>query len=127
MMTRSLRGGIVLALGMSLSSLIACSGEQTQTNRPAVSDEDRATESAAAPADLSRAEFRVEGMTCGGCAIGTRAALKKLQGVEDAGASYEDSRAWALYHPAKITPEEMMAAIRELGYTPTLAGVQAQS
>lgn len=127
MMPRSLRGAIVLVLGMSLSSLIACSGEQTQANRPAVRDEDRSIESAAASAGFSRAEFKVEGMTCGGCAIGTRAALKKLEGVEDAGASYEDSRAWALYDPAKITPEEMMAAIRELGYTPTLAGVQAQS
>ena len=69
---------------------------------------------------LARVEFHVEGMTCGGCVIGTRAALKKLDGVQDADASYESSSAWARYDPAKVTPERMIAAIRELGYTATV-------
>jgi copper chaperone CopZ len=77
-------------------------------------------ESQATPAQFVRADFHVEGMTCGGCAVGTRAALRKLDGVTDAGASYEDSRAWATYDPSRIRPERMMAAIWELGYTPTL-------
>jgi copper chaperone CopZ len=66
----------------------------------------------------------VAGVDCGGCVIGTRAALRKLEGVQQADASYDDATgkgtAWALYDPAKVTPERMMAAIRELGYTPTL-------
>jgi copper chaperone len=70
-----------------------------------------------APAQLARVRFHVEGMTCGGCVIGTRVALKRLDGVREADASYEDSSAWALYDPAKVTPERMMAAIGELGYT----------
>lgn len=57
--------------------------------------------------------------------LGTRAALKKLEGVRNADASYDDATgqgaAWALYDPARTTPERMMATIRELGYTPTLA------
>ena len=57
--------------------------------------------------------------------IGTRAALRKLDGVQQADASYDDATskgtAWALYDPSKVTPERMMAAIRELGYTPTPA------
>lgn len=81
-------------------------------------------ESESTPVELVRAEFHVEGMTCGGCAVGTRAALRKLTGVTDAGASYEDSRAWAAYDPARVRPEGMMAAIRELGYTPTLVSHQ---
>lgn len=76
-----------------------------------------------ATAPLVRVDFNVEGMDCGGCVIGTRAALQKLEGVEEADASYEDATgrgaAWALYDPTKVTPERMMAAIRELGYTPT--------
>lgn len=75
----------------------------------------------ASSVQLARVEFHVEGMTCGGCVIGTRAALKKLDGVQDAGASYENSNAWAQYDPAKVTPERMIAAIRELGYTATVA------
>lgn len=80
-----------------------------------------ARETQAARAQLVRADFRVQGMTCGGCAVGTRTALRKLDGVADAGASYEDSRAWATYDSARVAPEQMMAAIRELGYTPELA------
>jgi copper chaperone CopZ len=74
----------------------------------------------ASSVQLARVEFHVEGMTCGGCVIGTRAALKKLDGVQDANASYENSSAWARYDPAKVTPEQMIAAIRELGYTATV-------
>lgn len=97
----------------------ACSGDvrEVRENRIAeagTGEPDAATE------QLVRAEFHVEGMTCGGCALGTRAALRKLDGVTDAGASYEDSRAWATYEPSRIRPGRMMAAIRELGYTPTL-------
>lgn len=82
-------------------------------------------------AQLVRADFAVEGMDCGGCVIGTRAALRKLDGVEQADASYEDATgrgtAWAMYDPTKVTPERLMAAIRELGYTPTLVDAGAQS
>ena len=55
--------------------------------------------------------------------------IEHIDGVENADASYDDATgkgtAWAMYDPAKVTPERMMAAIRELGYTPT--PVQSQS
>lgn len=76
------------------------------------------------PAELARVDFAVDGMTCGGCAVATRAALKKLDGVQDAGAEYDEKTeagtAWALYTPSEVTPERMMEAIRELGYKPQL-------
>lgn len=100
----------------------ACSGgaaEQANAAQPANAVSPQAT-AAASSAQLSRVEFHVDGMTCGGCVIGTRAALKKLDGVQDADASYEDSSAWALYDPAKVTPERMISAISELGYTATV-------
>ncbi|HET7275869.1 MAG TPA: cation transporter [Longimicrobiaceae bacterium] len=112
-----------------LSGIAACSGgEATAKNSAATAEvESIAASPAAIPADFARVEFAVEGMTCGGCEIGTRMALEKLDGVEDAGASYEDSRAWAFYDPSKVTPERMMAAIRELGYTPTRVESAVQS
>lgn len=104
-----------------LPGITACSGGEATAHDTAAPAEVESVRASVLtnPAGLVRAEFKVEGMTCGGCAIGTQMALEKLEGVEDAGASYEESRAWALYDPAKVTPERMMAAIRELGYTPT--------
>ena len=80
-------------------------------------------EAPATPATLARADFDVQGMDCGGCVIGTRAVLGRLEGVREADATYDAATgkgtAWALYDPAKVTPERMMAAIKELGYTAT--------
>lgn len=79
--------------------------------------------------DWVRVDFSVQGMDCAGCVIGTRAALKRLDGVKEAGASFgslEASTAWAVYDPARVTPERMMAAIRELGYTPAISPEGAQ-
>ncbi|CAN5800429.1 hypothetical protein BH23GEM7_BH23GEM7_20820 [soil metagenome] len=105
----------------------ACSDEPAEANPSAgVPSEVAATGTSAEviPAGLARVDFDVAGMDCGGCVLGTRAALRKLEGVQKADASYADATgqgtAWALYDPAKVSPERMMSAIRELGYTPTL-------
>jgi copper chaperone CopZ len=90
----------------------ACSPEGAQTG--AASSAARAV-----PAGLARAEFTVKGMTCGGCEIGTRTVLAALDGVSEAGASYESGRAWAVYDPAKVSPAQMIAAIGTLKYTAT--------
>lgn len=124
------------ALGTSLL-FSACSAESDASAGADMPAEVPATDAAApaadaaasaggqAPAKLARIDFDVAGMDCGGCVIGTRTALRKLDGVQTADASYDDATdrgtAWALYDPAKVTPERMMAAIRELGYTPTVA------
>lgn len=122
----------VLTVGIFATFLLlsACAEEQTEAGSPAVASETTAASaSAATPAALARAEFDVQGMDCGGCVIGTRAALKKVDGVQQADAAY-DSRtgkgtAWALYDPAKVNPDRLMAAIRELGYTPTQLPTQS--
>lgn len=125
--SRALLCGALVALPL----LSACSDDGGEANASAPTSETAAAVAStpAVPAGLARADFNVAGMDCGGCVIGTRAALKKLQGVHTADASYDDATgegtAWALYDPAKVTPERMMAAIRELGYTPTPA--QARS
>lgn len=118
-MRRLLSGVVVFGALATLPLVQACSDEQSQTNASASTSEE------AIPAGLARADFDVTGMDCGGCVIGTRAALRKLEGVQQADASYDDATsegtAWAIYDPSKVTPERMMAAIRELGYTPTPA------
>lgn len=60
--------------------------------------------------------LNVEGMTCGGCVLGTRKVLTRLSGVLRADVSYENHRAVVTYDPAKVTVEQMIAAIKTLGY-----------
>lgn len=64
--------------------------------------------------------FRVTGMTCGGCVIGVRTVLRRLPGVSKADISYAHQSATVTYDTSKVTPEQMIAAIRTLGYTATL-------
>jgi copper chaperone CopZ len=117
---------LVLGALAALPLLAACSDDRAPANASARATEEAPMETSvqAVPAGLVRADFDVQGMDCGGCVIATRAALRKLEGIEQADASYDDATgkgtAWALYDPAKVTPERMMEAIRELGYTPTI-------
>lgn len=98
----------------ALLLLPACSGGTEQA-------EGRSAASAPAPG-LARAEFAVEGMTCGGCELGVRTVLNRLDGVERAEVSHEESRAVVDFDPEKVDTERMIGAIGELGYTATLIG-----
>jgi copper chaperone CopZ len=126
-MRRWISRAVVLAALAALPLLSACSGEGAAADASAAAagpaTADRAGRQASA--GLARAEFEVAGMDCGGCVIGTRSALRKLEGVQRADAGYDsetgEGTAWAIYDPAKVTPERMMEAIRALGYTPTVA------
>src|SRR5258708_38552569 len=64
--------------------------------------------------------FKVEGMTCGGCEAGVRMKVKKLAGVEKVEASYETKRARVSYDPKLVTPQRIIAAINDPGYSPAL-------
>ncbi len=61
--------------------------------------------------------FKIEGMTCGGCELGVKMTIKKLDGVESVEASYEDGEAEVVYDPKTVTPEDIIAAIEDLGYS----------
>ncbi|MGH7477001.1 MAG: heavy-metal-associated domain-containing protein [Longimicrobiales bacterium] len=113
----------MIALAVAVA---ACGGDDAE--RLTTMDGEQTRESAVpardVPAGYATAKFAVNGMDCGGCALAARAALRKLPGVADAGADYDDANgvgsAWAVYDPAKVTPEKLAAAIQALGYEPTL-------
>ncbi len=65
--------------------------------------------------------FTVAGMTCGGCEAGVKVKVKKLDGVKDVAASYKEGRATVTYDPKKVSHEQIIAAIEELGYSAKLA------
>ena len=79
-----------------------------------------AAQAATSIADADTVTLNVKGMTCGGCVIGVRKVLTRLTGVLTADVSYERSRAVVTYDPAKITVQQLIAAIKELGYTATV-------
>lgn len=65
---------------------------------------------------LQTAAFRVTGMTCGGCEVGVRQAVAKLDGVERVEASYRERRALVVYDDSRVSPAQIEAAIERLGY-----------
>ena len=75
---------------------------------------------AAAPVETRTVTFKVDGMTCGGCVFGVRKVLTRLPGVSKADVTYEKSRAVVTYDPAKVSIEQMAAAIATLGYKATV-------
>jgi len=76
--------------------------------------------------DTSEAEgttistFQVAGMTCGGCEVGVRRVVGKLEGVKEIEASHKEGTATVTYQADKVTPDAIIAAIEELGYTAEL-------
>lgn len=71
--------------------------------------------------------FEIEGMTCGGCELGVKMKIGKLDGVESVEASYEDGEAQVVYDPNTVTPNDIIAAIEDLGYTAELAEDETES
>lgn len=65
--------------------------------------------------------LRIAGMTCGGCVVGVRKVLSRLDGVRRADVSYEKASAVVHFDPSKVTPTQMIAAVKTLGYTAVVA------
>lgn len=109
----------VFALALvTVASAAACGGSKERA-----ADARTAEEASELPAELVVAEFDVDGMTCGGCALATEFALKKLDGVVAADASFDeatgDGRCTVKYDPGLVSPEQMVIAISDVGFTAT--------
>lgn len=83
------------------------------------------TEWRRAVAEIRVVTLKIKGMTCGGCVFGVRKVLTRLPGVSRVDVTYEQSRAVVTYDPAAATVEQMVAAIRTLGYTAAVIGQTA--
>ena len=68
------------------------------------------------PEETVTSVFDVEGMTCGGCEVGLRLTVKKLDGVEEVKPSHTESEVAVTYDPEKVTTDKIQAAIEKLGY-----------
>ena len=61
-------------------------------------------------------EFRIEGMTCVGCAQTVTESLQHAPGVSGAGVNFATRRATVLYNPAKTRVSDLISAIEKAGY-----------
>lgn len=66
---------------------------------------------------MEKIDLHVEGMHCGSCAIGIQMLVSQMDGVASASADYEGKKASVEFDPAKITKDQIIKAIAELGYT----------
>lgn len=115
------KAGLVAAAFGAAAFIGGCGGDAPD---PA-GEAERAVPEAAA-ARLATAEFGVDGMTCGGCALATEMSVRKLDGVASADAEYDaetgEGRCTVEYDPAAVSPEAIAEAIRKAGFRPTLRG-----
>ena len=61
-------------------------------------------------------QFKVTGMTCGGCTSSVTKALKAVNGVSDAAVSLSDCQATVQYDEKLTYPEQLKSAVKEAGY-----------
>ncbi len=111
----SKRIGVTVAL-----AAVAALAALTAASVPFVSAED------AEETDVAISTFHVKGMTCGGCEVGVRRVVKKLEGVEDVEASHKEGTAVVTYQPGTVTPEQIIEAIETLGYSAELPAEEGE-
>lgn len=101
--------GAIGVLGISRSTT---AGPERSTTSPSISAVE--TRESRAAADENRTvRLRIEGMTCGGCAISVRVVLERLAGVEKADVRYDEKLAIVIYDAEKVTPERMIKTLEE--------------
>ncbi|WP_457639774.1 cation transporter [Persephonella sp.] len=61
-------------------------------------------------------ELNISGMHCAGCVAGIEATLKNTEGIVSASVNLTTSKGIFEYDPSKITKEEIISKIKELGY-----------
>jgi P-type Cu+ transporter len=72
------------------------------------------------------ANLPITGMTCGSCAARIERTLNRLPGVE-ATVNYATERARVAYDPETVTPDDLVAAVEDLGYLITSTSARASA
>lgn len=70
--------------------------------------------------NLKEITFRIDGMHCAACAMGSEKALKKLEGVEEANVNIATEKAFVKYNPELVGIEDFANAVKSKGFTPII-------
>jgi len=65
---------------------------------------------------LETINFKVYGMTCGGCAASVTRVLQAIGGVERAAVALDPGSAEVTFDPARTNPAALKAAVEDAGY-----------
>ena len=65
---------------------------------------------------MEKIELHIEGMHCGSCAVGIQMLVSQLDGVKSAEVSYEGKKGLFEIDPQKVTKDQVIQAIADLGY-----------
>lgn len=68
---------------------------------------------------MATINMNIEGMHCGGCATGIQMVTEQMDGVTSASVDL-DGKKGTFETNDSVTPEQIIAAISELGYTATV-------
>jgi copper chaperone CopZ len=65
---------------------------------------------------MEQVEFRVNGMTCGGCEHRIQRALAQVEGVVRSAADHRAARVKIIFDPARTSAQAVQARIEQAGY-----------
>ena len=63
--------------------------------------------------------IHIEGMHCHRCEQAIRKAMMRHDGVHEVEVDFASGQASVLFDPKSVSAEDLIAAVREAGYTPT--------
>ena len=72
---------------------------------------------AAKKASLTKVEYKITGMTCGGCSGKVNTALTQVKGVEIETVCHESNKAVVKYNRKQVKDKDVIAAINNTGFT----------
>lgn len=107
------RAGIVLAL---LGAFPVFGGLSACTRRT--------TSATNQEANMKVVQIPVEGMSCAACVARVKKTLTSISGVSEVEVSLVERRARIRFDPSRLSPEQLVAAIKGLGYQ---AGAPAEA
>jgi mercuric ion transport protein len=111
---------LVLALSASPTLLNTAAGADSgQTHNRHSSAAQPASSSNGANRPLSEATFKVEGITCAGCARALTTALQELDGVRNASVTYKPPEATVHFRKNHVSISDIQHTMKELGYEST--------
>jgi len=65
---------------------------------------------------MDKVDLNIEGMHCGACATGIQMLVSTLDGVSSAFVDYEGKKGTVEFDPGKVTKEQIIQHIDEIGY-----------
>jgi len=66
---------------------------------------------------MIKIEMKIEGMHCGACATGIQMLTSSMDGVKEVFVDYEGKKGTFEFDETKVTKEQIISSIKELGYT----------